>query len=93
MLLPKARISMPMKIALECPSFRPMLGASREKRAKVSKLRVVKNPAAVLEIPKSSRMKGISGPTEAMEVRKLMEIKITPKKRRTLEEDLDKGKS
>ena len=68
-----------------------MLGANNEKIAKVMRLRVVKNPAAPLDIPRSSRMKGMSGPTEAMDVRRLIEIKITPRKRRTWEEDLDKG--
>jgi hypothetical protein len=37
-------------------------------------------------------MKGMSGPTEAMDVRRLIEIKITPRIRRTWEEDLDKVK-
>jgi hypothetical protein len=53
---------------------------------------VVKNPASPLEIPKSSRIKGISGPTEAMEVRRLMEINTTPRKSKAWEEDLDKVK-
>jgi hypothetical protein len=34
----------------------------------------------------------MSGPTEAMDVRRLIEIKITPRIRRTWEEDLDKVK-
>ena len=68
-----------------------MLGANKEKIAKVMRLRVVKNPAAPLDIPRSSRMKGMSGPTEAMDVRRLIEIKITPRIRRAWEEDLDKG--
>jgi hypothetical protein len=68
-----------------------MLGANKEKIAKVMRLRVVKNPASPLDMPRSSRMKGMSGPTEAMDVRRLIEIKITPRKRRTWEEDLDKG--
>jgi hypothetical protein len=33
----------------------------------------------------------MSGPTEAMDVRRLMEINTTPRIRRTWEEDLDKG--
>jgi hypothetical protein len=37
-------------------------------------------------------MKGMSGPTEAMDVRRLIEIKITPRIRRTWEEGLDKVK-
>ena len=69
-----------------------MLGANKEKIAKVIRLRVVKNPAAPLDIPKSSRINGISGPTEAMEVRRLIDIKITPRIRRAWEEDLDKVK-
>jgi hypothetical protein len=60
--------------------------------AKVIRLSVVKNPASPLEIPKSSRIKGISGPTEAMEVRRLMEINTTPRKSKAWEEDLDKVK-
>jgi hypothetical protein len=82
---------MPRNMALPRPSFFPMLGANKEKIAKVMRLRVVKNPAAPLDIPRSSRIKGISGPTEAMEVRRLIEIKITPRIRRAWEEDLDKG--
>jgi len=67
-----------------------MLGANKEKIANVIRLRVVKNPASPLEIPRSSRIKGISGPTEAMDVRRLMEINTTPRIRSTWEEDLDK---
>jgi hypothetical protein len=69
-----------------------MLGANKEKIAKVMRLRVVKNPASPLDMPRSSRMKGMSGPTEAMDVRRLIEIKITPRIRRTWEEGLDKVK-
>jgi hypothetical protein len=69
-----------------------MLGANKEKIANVIRLRVVKNPAAPLEIPRSSRINGISGPTEAMEARRLIEINTIPRIRRTLEEDLDKKK-
>jgi hypothetical protein len=68
-----------------------MLGANKEKIANVIRLRVVKNPASPLDIPRSSRIKGISGPTEAMEVRRLMEINTTPRIRRAWEEGLDKG--
>ena len=59
--------------------------------AKVSRLRVVKNPASPLDIPRSSRIKGINGPTDAMEVRRLIEIKITPRMSTAWEEDLGKG--
>jgi hypothetical protein len=83
--------SIPRNIALPRPSFFPMLGANKEKIANVIRLRVVKNPASPLDIPRSSRIKGISGPTEAMEVRRLMEINTTPRIRRTWEKDLDKG--
>jgi hypothetical protein len=69
-----------------------MLGANKEKIAKVIRLRVVRNPASPLDILRSSRINGMSGPTEAMEVRRLMEINTTPRIRRTLEEDLDKVK-
>jgi hypothetical protein len=79
-------------MAFPRPSFFPMLGANKEKIAKVMRLRVVKNPASPLDMPRSSRMKGMSGPTEAMDVRRLIEIKITPRIRRTWEEDLDKVK-
>jgi len=68
-----------------------MLGANKEKMAKVIRLSVVKNPASPLDIPRSSRINGINGPTEAMEVRRLIEIRITPRIRKALEEDLDKG--
>jgi hypothetical protein len=78
-------------MALPCPSFLPRLGANREKIAKVIRLRVVKNPAAPLDIPRSSRINGMSGPTEAMEVRRLMEINTTPRISKAWEEDLDKG--
>ena len=67
-----------------------MLGANNEKRAKVIRLRVVKNPAAPLDIPRSSRIKGISGPTEAMEVRRLIEINTMPRISKAWEEDLGK---
>jgi hypothetical protein len=79
-------------MALPCPNFLPRLGAKREKIAKVIRLRVVKNPAAPLDIPRSSRIKGISGPTEAIEVRRLMEINTTPRISKAWEEDLDKKK-
>ena len=69
-----------------------MLGANNEKRAKVIRLRVVKNPAAPLDIPRSSRIKGISGPTEAMEVRRLIEINTMPRISKAWEEDLGKGR-
>ena len=78
-------------MALPRPSFFPMLGANKEKIAKVIRLRVVKNPAAPLDIPRSSLINGISGPTEAMEVRRLIEIKITPSISKAREEDLGKG--
>ena len=68
-----------------------MLGANKEKMAKVIRLSVVKNPASPLDIPRSSRINGMSGPTEAMEVRRLIEIKITPRISKAREEDLDKG--
>ena len=79
-------------MAFPRPSFFPMLGANKEKIAKVIRLRVVRNPASPLDIPRSSRIKGISGPTEAMEVRRLMEINTTPRKSKAWEEDLDKVK-
>jgi hypothetical protein len=79
-------------MAFPRPSFFPMLGANKEKIAKVIRLRVVKNPASPLDIPRSSRINGMSGPTEAMEVRRLMEINTIPRIRRTWEEDLDKKK-
>jgi hypothetical protein len=91
MMTPIASSSIPRKMALPRPSFFPMLGANKEKIANVIRLRVVKNPAAPLDIPRSSRINGISGPTEAMEVRRLMEINTTPRIRRALEEDLGKG--
>jgi len=69
-----------------------MLGANKEKMAKVIRLSVVKNPAAPLDIPRSSRINGISGPTDAMEVRRLIEIKITPRISKVWEEDLDNEK-
>jgi hypothetical protein len=79
-------------MAFPRPSFFPMLGANKEKIAKVIRLRVVKNPASPLDILRSSRINGMSGPTEAMEVRRLMEINTIPRIRRTWEEDLDKKK-
>ncbi len=79
-------------MALLWPNFLPRLGASSEKIAKVMTLSVVKNPASPLDIPKSSRMNGISGPTEAMEVRKLIEIRITPRMSKVWEENLDNEK-
>ena len=79
-------------MAFPRPSFFPMLGANKEKIAKVIRLRVVKNPAAPLDIPRSSRINGMSGPTEAMEVRRLMEINTTPRISKAWEEDLDKKK-
>jgi hypothetical protein len=45
-----------------------------------------------LDIPRSSRMNGISGPTDAMEVRKLIEIRITPRMSMAREDDLDNEK-
>jgi hypothetical protein len=91
MTTPMASSSIPRNMAFPRPSFLPMLGANKEKIAKVIRLRVVKNPASPLDIPRSSRIKGMSGPTEAMEVRRLMEINTTPRIRRAWEEGLDKG--
>jgi hypothetical protein len=90
MTTPRASRSIPRNMAFPRPSFFPMLGANNEKRAKVIRLRVVKNPAAPLDIPRSSRIKGMSGPIEAMEVRRLIEIKITPSISKAREEDLGK---
>lgn len=87
---PMASSSIPKKIALLCPNFLPKNGANKEKMAKVIRLSVVKNPASPLDIPRSSRIKGINGPTDAMEVRRLIEIKITPRISTALEEDLSK---
>jgi len=83
--------SIPRNMAFPRPSFFPILGANKEKRAKVIRLRVVKNPAAPLDIPRSSRIKGINGPTEAMEVRMLIEINTMPRISKAWEEDLGKG--
>ena len=69
-----------------------MLGANKEKMAKVIRLSVVKNPASPLDIPRASRINGINGPTEAMEVRRLIEIRITPRMSKAREEDLDNEK-
>jgi hypothetical protein len=50
--------------------------------ANVIKLSVVRKPANPLEIPKSSRIKGIKGPTEAIDVLRLIEIRMIPRMRR-----------
>jgi hypothetical protein len=50
-----------------------MLGAISENVANVKSGRVVRKPAIPLVRPKSSRIKGINGPTDAIEVRKLTE--------------------
>ena len=92
MTTPKESKSIPRKMALPWPNFFPRLGANKEKIAKVIRLSVVKNPASPLDILRSSRINGISGPIEAMEVRRLIEIKITPKKSKAREEDLDNEK-
>jgi hypothetical protein len=59
-----------------------MLGAIKEKVAKVKRGSVVRNPASPLDKPKSSRMKGIKGPTEAIEVLRLIETMRIPVIRR-----------
>ena len=56
-----------------------MDGAKSEKRAKVNSDSVVRKPANPLEIPRSSLIKGINGPTEAMEVLRLIEIRMIPR--------------
>lgn len=76
---PNRRISNPRKIALPCPKCLPIRGAKSENKAKVIRDSVVKKPANPLEIPKSSLINGIKGPTEAIEVRRLIEIKTIPK--------------
>jgi len=76
-------------MAFPWPSFLPKLGANSEKMAKVIRLSVVRNPANPLEIPKSSLMKGIKGPTEAIEVLRLIEIRMMPRIRRALLVGLD----
>jgi hypothetical protein len=75
---PIARIIIPRKTALPIPSFFPIAGAKREKVAKVNKGSVVRNPANPFESPKSSRIKGIRGPTDEMEVRRLIETRRIP---------------
>jgi hypothetical protein len=55
-----------------------MAGVKRENVAKVSKGSVVRNPANPFDNPKSARIKGISGPTDAMEVLRFTAIKIMP---------------
>jgi hypothetical protein len=67
----------------------PKAGAKSEKIAKVIKLQVVRNPANPLEIPKSSRIKGIKGPTEAIEVLRLIEINTMLVMSKAWLEDLD----
>ncbi|MEB2774931.1 hypothetical protein SYJ56_06415 [Algoriphagus sp. D3-2-R+10] len=64
-----------------------MLGAKSEKVANVSKGSVVRNPARPLDKPKSSRINGINGPTDAIDVRKLIETKIIPVIRSDWEEN------
>ena len=76
---PTVSREIPRNIALAFPIRFPIDGAKREKIAKVINESVVRNPASPLEISKSSRMNGISGPTDAIEVRKLIEIKAIPK--------------
>lgn len=75
---PSVRIEIPRNMALPIPNRFPIAGAKREKVANVSKGSVVRNPASPLDKPKSSLIKGISGPTEAIEVRRLIEIKRMP---------------
>jgi hypothetical protein len=71
-------IAIPKKTALPIPSFFPIAGAKREKVAKVNKGSVVKKPAKPFESPRSSLIKGIKGPTDAIEVLRLIEIKRIP---------------
>src|SRR5690554_1785266 len=64
---PMSRTTNPTKIARTYPSLFPIAEEKREKVAKASKGKVVKNPANVLERSKSSRMAGINGPTPVMD--------------------------
>ena len=88
---PIVKIKIPKNTARPIPNFFPIAGAKSEKVANVNKGKVVRNPANPLESPRSSRINGISGPTEAMEVLRLIEIKRIPVIRSDWEgRDLDK---
>lgn len=78
MITPTVKMAIPKKTALPIPSFFPIEGAKSEKVAKVNKGRVVKNPANPFDSPKSSLINGIKGPTEAIEVLRLIEINRIP---------------
>jgi hypothetical protein len=70
---------MPNKMARAWPSFSPILAENKENVAKLIKGSVVKKPAQAFESAKSSRIKGISGPTAVMEGRRVKETKRIPK--------------
>lgn len=83
---PKTRITVPTpiiinpkSIALALPSFLPIAEEKREKVAKVSRGKVVRNPAHALERSRSSLMRGINGPTAVIEGLRLKEIRMIPK--------------
>jgi len=57
----------------------PMAAEKREKVAKVSKGKVVRNPARPLDSPISSLITGISGPTAVMDGRRLKDTSKIPK--------------
>ena len=76
---PTVSITIPSRIARAWPSLFPIPAENKENVAKLIKGKVVKKPAQAFESPKSSRIKGIKGPTAVIDGRSVKETRRIPK--------------
>jgi len=77
--IPKANRIVDKNKVSSSPSLRATIGAKGDMMAKASNGIVVRKPANTLEIPRSSRIKDMIGPTTVNGIRNVEAIKITPK--------------
>lgn len=76
--IPKANKIVDKNSVSSSPSLRATTGANGEMVAKASNGIVVRKPASTLEIPRSSRINDIIGPTTVSGILNVEAIKITP---------------
>jgi len=77
--IPNAKRKVDKNNVSSSPSLRATTGANGDITAKASNGIVVRKPAKTLDIPRSSRIKDIIGPTTVRGIRNVEAIKITPK--------------
>ena len=76
--IPSANKMVDRKRVSSSPSFLATIGAIGDTSANASNGIVVRKPASTLDIPRSSRMKEIIGPTTVNGIRNVEARKITP---------------